>query len=102
MNHVNGKKEGEGLVLSSKKTSFVQLNFREDILEGTCVLYDNEGRKCKEYVFMLTKTLRYTVFERNNDILKSFYATTVVTSVFSSYSIRCTNELKHSSCYLLL
>lgn len=51
VNYVNGKKEGEGLVLSSKKTRLAQLNFHEDKLEGICVLYDSEGRKEKECVF---------------------------------------------------
>ena len=48
VDYVNGKKEGKGLVLSSKKARLAQLKFHENKLDGLCVLYDNEGRKEKE------------------------------------------------------
>lgn len=81
VNYVNGKKEGEGLVLSSKKTRLAQLNFHEDKLEGTCVLYDSEGRKEKACVFHadeITEVCEYSKgrmsnkFEFDGKIMKEY------------------------------
>ena len=49
--YVNGKKEGEGLVISSKKTKLAKLNFHEDKLNGLCVLFDADGHRLNECVY---------------------------------------------------
>lgn len=49
--YVNGKKEGEGLVISSKKTKLAKLNYHEDKLNGFCVFFNSDGEKTKECLF---------------------------------------------------
>lgn len=49
--YVNGKKEGEGLVISSKKTKLAKLYFHEDKLNGLCVFFDADGHRLSESVF---------------------------------------------------
>ena len=49
--YVNGKKEGEGAVFSSKRTKLAKLHYHEDKLNGFCVFYDSHGIKVKEAMF---------------------------------------------------
>lgn len=68
--YVNGKKEGKGLVLSSKKARLAKLSFHEDKLDGLCVLYDNEGRKEKECVFNADELTEMCEFSKGRIIAK--------------------------------
>ena len=47
----NGKKEGNAIVLSAKKTRLAQLHYHQGILEGYCVFYDENGRRVREAMF---------------------------------------------------
>lgn len=52
VDYVNDKKEGVGIVLSSKKTIIARLTFHDDKLDGLCVFFDSKGMKEKECVFV--------------------------------------------------
>ena len=49
--YINGMKEGEGKLLSAKKTILAKLNYHEDMLDGVCCFYDSKGRKMYDCVF---------------------------------------------------
>lgn len=49
--YANGKKEGEGLVFSIKKTKLARFSFHEDVLDGLCIFFDSDGVKIKECMF---------------------------------------------------
>ena len=51
VNYVNGKKEGNGRVLSMNDELLAEVSFHEDILCGTCKLFNTKGDKVREYEF---------------------------------------------------
>lgn len=50
--YVNGMKEGSGKVFSTKRIILANLNFYHDRLNGLCTIFDLDGHKCKECVFL--------------------------------------------------
>ena len=51
VNYVNGKKEGKGRILSMNDELLAEVSFHEDILCGTCKLFNTKGDKVREYEF---------------------------------------------------
>ena len=51
VNYVNGKKEGNGRVLTMNNELLAEVSFHEDILCGTCKLFNTKGDKVREYEF---------------------------------------------------
>ena len=51
VNYVNGKKEGKGRVLSMNNELLAEVSFHEDILCGSCKLFNTKGDKVREYEF---------------------------------------------------
>ena len=51
VNYVNGKKEGKGRILTMNNELLAEVSFHEDILCGTCKLFNTKGYKVREYEF---------------------------------------------------
>ena len=51
VNYVNGKKEGNGMVLTMNDELLAEVSFHEDILYGNCKLFNTKGDKVREYEF---------------------------------------------------
>ena len=52
VDYVNGKKEGDGTVMSSTSMMIAKLHFHEDQLDGLCKFFNSKGMKTKECVFV--------------------------------------------------
>ena len=46
-----GRKEGKGILYSSKHIILAELNYHNDLLQGLCIFRNEKGRKIKECVF---------------------------------------------------
>ena len=49
--YINGKKEGTANVYSSKMTRIAILNYRNDVVDGLCIFFNERGMKIKEAIY---------------------------------------------------
>ena len=51
VNYIDNKKEGNGQLISKNGIVLADLSFQQDLLNGYCIFYNENGKKLKECVF---------------------------------------------------